>query len=140
MRIQILKPIVNTGEMEPQIGSFSVYNQEGKLTIYHVSENYITILNHRYIHKNISHPMRSGDSRYYKRIHCLEFQNKRVYFLSLYGSENSKGYHIGLSWFENQRFLWKMSDHWLQQEKNIRYVINVIFLIIGAYIGFKNLK
>lgn len=137
MKVQILKPIVNSGQLEPLKGDFTAYNEEGKLTSYKVSDNYIDILNYRYVHKNISHPLRSGEERYFKRVHCLEYKNRIVYFLGRFGTEKPLGCHIGLTRFENQRFLWKMGDHWLLQEKNIRYLVNLIFLILGVYISFR---
>ena len=140
MKVQILKPIVNSGKLAPISGEFTAYNENGELTAYRISENYIDILKYRYIHKNVSHPLRSGKDRYFKRVHCLEFENKIVYFLGRFGSDKPIGCHIGLSWFENQRFLWKMGDHWLLQEKNIRYLINLGFLILGIYISFRTSK
>ena len=44
MKVQILKPIVNSGQLEPLKGAFTAYNEEGKLTSYKVSDNYIDIL------------------------------------------------------------------------------------------------
>ncbi|MEN9997053.1 MAG: hypothetical protein RI922_43 [Bacteroidota bacterium] len=137
MKVQILKPIVNSGKLEPISGQFTAYNEDGQLTAYKISENYIDILNYRYIHKNVSHPLKSGKDRYFKRVHCLEFKNKTVYFLGRYGSDKPIGCHIGLTWFENQRFLWKMGDHWFQQEKNIRYIVNLLFLTLGLFYGIK---
>ncbi len=42
---------------------------------------------------------------------------------------------IGMNWRQNQRFLFMQKSHWIQQESNLRYIVNIIFLIIGAYIG-----
>jgi hypothetical protein len=95
MRIQILKPINNTGHMELTKGSFEAFDEDGTLKTYTVSENFIRILKYRYIHLNVSHPLKSGDILYYKRIHCLNYENKKVYFLKRFGVEKSNGIHIG---------------------------------------------
>ena len=31
-------------------------------------------------------------------------------------------------------------DNWLQQEKNIRYIVNIVFLVLGVIIGIMNIK
>jgi hypothetical protein len=131
MKIQILKPVYNTGNMEQIKGSFESYDEEGVLRTYTLSENFIDILKYRYIHRNISHPLKSGDALYYRRIHCLNFENKKVYFLNRFGEEKSNGIHIGLTWKENQKFLLLMGQHWIQQEDNIRFLTNMALIVYG---------
>lgn len=135
MKIQILKPIQNTGRMQQTKGTFESYDEEGILRTYTVSQNFIKILKYRYIHLNVSHPLKSGDNLYYKRIHCLNFENKKVYFLRRFGNEESNGIHIGLSWSENQKFLFLMGQHWIQQEDNIRFLTNMALIVFGIIMG-----
>ena len=72
------------------------------------------------------------------RFVCLK---KRIYFFNRFGNKDSNtGFHVGFTWLQHQRFLFLQNRHWVQKEENIRYIVNVIFLIIGAYFGFKNLK
>lgn len=80
---------------------------------------------------NISHVM--------KCIKSKSFENKNVYILYYFGDVTSpKVVHISLSFLENQKFNWLQKKHWLQKEENIRYIINIIFLICGIIIGFFN--
>jgi hypothetical protein len=131
MIIQILKTVPNTGQMHQTKGTFETYDEDGTLKTYTVSENFIDILKYRYIHRNISHPLKSGDALYYRRIHCLNYENKKVYFLNRFGAEKTNGIHIGLSWKENQKFLFLMGQHWLQQEDNIRFLTNMALIVFG---------
>jgi hypothetical protein len=81
------------------------------------------------------------DKKLYGRIYALEYKNKYIYWFNTFGSESKDhGIHVGLSWWENQRFLWMQNDHWFQKEDNIRYIVNVLFLGLGAWIGIKSLK
>jgi hypothetical protein len=138
MKIQILKPVYNTGNMEQTKGSFESYDEEGVLRTYTVSENFIDILKYRYIHLDVSHPLKSGEALYYRRIHCLNYENKKVYFLNRFGKEKSNGIHIGLTWKENQNFLFLMGQHWIQQENNIRFLTNMVLIVFGILVSWKN--
>ena len=63
--------------------------------------------------------------------------NEIIYFFMLFGrKESMSGVHVGFNFWEHQRFLWLQKSHWLQKEENIRYVINVFFLLMGLYVGF----
>lgn len=84
--------------------------------------------------KGTSHPM--------KFLIPIAFKNKNVYFLHLFGDDRKEphhGVHISLTFLENQRFLFMQKSHWLQKEENIRYIINILFLIGGLTIGILNL-
>lgn len=87
----------------------------------------------RWIDKHkISHPMKFEKP--------IAFDNKNVYFLYLFGDDSNKpkGVHISLSFFENQKFTWMQKTHWRQKEENIRYIINILFLLGGISIGILN--
>ena len=100
----------------------------------------VTIKKGRYIYNNTSHPLRGNDEFYYKRNYCLENDGKIIYWLNSFGNHsNHNGMHIGFSWKEHQKFLWMQKEHWLQKEDNIRFIVNVLFLIIGVYIAFKQM-
>ncbi|MGO4905805.1 hypothetical protein [Flavobacterium sp. W20_MBD1_R3] len=107
----------------------------------YLRNQYIDIKKGRYLKDDISHPLYSEKEFYFKRIYCLEFENKKVYFLNTFGKTDSqKGFHIALSEWQNQRFLWLQNRHWIQKEENIRYIVNLLFLVLGAYIAIKNIK
>jgi hypothetical protein len=95
-------------------------------------------LKYRYIHLDVSHPLKSGEALYYRRIHCLNYENKKVYFLNRFGKEKSNGIHIGLTWKENQNFLFLMGQHWIQQENNIRFLTNMVLIVFGILVSWKN--
>ncbi|WP_396167736.1 hypothetical protein [Flavobacterium sp.] len=116
---------------EPNTGKF--IGSEGRI---------IEIKKGRYILNDTSHPLYSDKELYFKRIYCLEFKNKKIYFLNYYGNTEHpvKGIHIGLTKWQNHKFFWIQNKHWLQKEENIRYLVNVLFLILGAYIAIKNIK
>jgi hypothetical protein len=70
----------------------------------------------------------------------IAFENKNVFYLHDFGNkdENSRGIHISLTFLEKHRFLFMQKDHWLQKEENIRYIINILFLTCGVFIGILN--
>lgn len=91
----------------------------------------IIVRNGRWIDWNgTSHPMN------YKRIRA--FENRRVYYLFKFGSGKT-GYHISLSYAQNQRFLFLQNDHWFQQPDNIKWVVGAI-LIGGAGLALNYYK
>lgn len=95
------------------------------------TDEIVDLQKRRWIDKNgTSHPMKFDTP--------IAFKNKNVYFLYRFGTEN-KGVHISLSFWENQKFLFMQKLHWLQKEENIRYIVNIIFLISGLTIGILNL-
>jgi hypothetical protein len=102
----------------------------------------ITIKRGRYIENDgTSHPLYIENDKFFKQIDALSFNKKHIYYITRFGQKESQhGFHIGLSFMENQKFLWLQNKHWLQKEENTRYLINLLFLILGVYIGFKNLK
>lgn len=64
----------------------------------------------------------------------------KFFFWNLDGKLSSNnGHHVSFSWREHQTSLWKQKGHWLQKEENVRYIVNVLFLIIGVLIGIKQL-
>lgn len=97
------------------------------------TEDIIDIKRGRWVDRNnTSHPMN------FTKKEC--FENKYTYWLSHFG-EYSKiyGSHISLNFWENQKFLFMQKSHWLQKEENVRYTVNVLFLIGGLTIGLLNL-
>lgn len=121
MEANILKVIPNSGTLKTT----------GKI---------IDLRRGRYIYCDVSHPLSTEKELFYERVYSLEHESFPViYWLNNFGEKSEKhGNHIGLSKFQNHRFLWKQKKHWLQQESNIRYIINIIFLIIGIFIAIKN--
>lgn len=91
----------------------------------------ITIKRRRWLDKSgISHPMKFNSP--------IAFENNNVYFLKMFDNndENLYGKHISLTFWQNQKFLYLQKNHWLQKEENIRYIINILFLISGLILGF----
>lgn len=129
----------NSGLLIPASGK--VTEIDGNYTRYNKSEfDWIEVKKGRYIHDGTSHPIRAGDEKYYKRIYCLEHEGRVVYWLDTFGKHSSNnGHHVSFSWREHQTFLWQQNDHWLQKEENMRYVVNVVFLVIGVVIGIKQM-
>lgn len=112
----------------------SVYKAESNNGGLNKTEEVITIKSNRWIDKNgTSHPM--------KFLKPVAFENKNVYFLHLFGDDKTEphqGKHISLTFWENQTFNWMQKNHWLQKEENIRYVVNIFFLIGGLTLGILN--
>lgn len=116
-----------------------------KVNTYHVKENnsgilvktkeIIDIQKRRWIDsKGTSHPM--------KFLEPIAFKNENVYFLHLFGDDRKEphhGVHISLTFWQKQRFLFMQKLHWLQKEENIRYLVNILFLIGGLTVGVLNL-
>jgi len=124
MRVQIFEcTLKNSGKLSPVSGEF------------------ISIKKGRYVYKSTSHPLYTEKENYFAKVYCLEYLKKRIYFFNRFGkNDNNNGFHVGFTWLQHQQFLLLQNRHWFQKEKNIRYIVNVIFLIIGAYLGFENLK
>ncbi len=113
-------------------------DNSGKLEFNSSQSKIIEIKRGRFIlpDKN-SNPLYDEDNKYYKRIYSLEYNNKIIYYFKLFGNKESKfGYHVGFNFWEHQQFLWLQNQHWLQKEENIRYCVNVLFLLIGVCISF----
>lgn len=110
----------------------------GLLIFDSIKSNTLKIKRGRYIDikNNLSHPLFDEQNKYYKRIYALEYKSKKIYYLNTFGKiENNHGYHVGLNFAEHHKFLWLQGNHWLQKEENIRYCINIIFLITGLVLG-----
>lgn len=124
MKIQIFECIEkNSGQLTPVDGRF-IYIKKG-----------------RFVDSDTSHPLYVENEKYFKRIYCLEYFRKRIYYFNRFGNNDIKTvFHVVFTWLQHQRFLFLQNRHWVQKEENIRYIVNVIFLIIGAFFGFKNLK
>lgn len=114
MKVNTYEPISNMGVLEK-------------------NDEVIEIKNGRWIDKNnTSHPM--------KFTKIYSFQNNFVYWLTFFGKKSKNaGIHISLNFFENQKFLWLQNSHWLQKEENIRYIVNVLFLISGLTFSILNI-
>lgn len=60
------------------------------------------------------------------------------YTYTVYYNEGS--YLIELNPYQNFLFLWGVRKNWLQKEENIRYLISILFLILGVYISLKQIN
>ncbi len=102
----------------------------------------IEIKRGRYIKEKVSHPLFTDKENYFHKIHCLEYKKKHIYFLNYFGKNEPpvRGIHIGLSNWQNNKFLWMQNKHWLQKEENIRYIVNIVFLIIGIWISIMSMN
>jgi hypothetical protein len=119
VKIKVYKPIINSGILEP-------------------TDDEIIIRKGRYLQGDVSHPLRFGEEKYYTRKYGLKYKRKKVYWLNRYASPSEEtGIHVAFSKWQHQRFLWLQGSHWFQKEENIRYIVNVIFLIIGVLISLK---
>lgn len=93
-----------------------------------------------YLVEGESYPLVSEKEKYFQRIYHKKYHNKSIYLLNRFGKiDDSDGYYIGLNSWEKQIFLWLQQKHWLQKEENIRYIVNLVFLVIGAYVALKKL-
>lgn len=115
------------------------FNTGSLMTLF--SEETIEIKRGRYIKSDISHPLLTEKENYFSKVYCLEYKKKHIYFLNYFGRNELpvKGIHIGLTDWQNHKFLWMQNKHWLQKEESIRYIVNIIFLIIGVLIGIINM-
>jgi hypothetical protein len=77
------------------------------------------------------------------RNHSIGYNNRSyIYDFKRFGNdktENPAYDFLKFNFYNHQKFLFIQNKHWLQKEENIRYIVNVVFLIIGAYIGLKKL-
>jgi len=86
-------------------------------------------------------PLLGTSDKYYQRNRYLRYQRKIIYSFNEFGNkEKARPVFVAFNWFQHQRFLWIQREHWLQKEENIRYVVNLVFLLIGVYLGLKGLN
>lgn len=84
-----------------------------------------------------SHPLFDDHNKYFKRNYYLKYKNKKVYVFKKFGElDGITNYFVGFSFWEHQMFLWLQKSHWFQKEENIRYLVNIFFLLIGLYFSF----
>ena len=65
------------------------------------------------------------------------FNKKNIFWLK---TLSNTGIHIRVNWWNKQKLYLMYNNHWFQQEKNIRYIINIIFLLFGLIIGIMNIN
>jgi hypothetical protein len=139
MKVKALHSVPNTGVLFPS-GGIRSETIENNTTTRRTEFDWVEIKKGRYIHNGISHPLRSGEDKFYKRIYGLEHERRSVYWFDTFAKHSSShGHHVSFNWVEHQQFLWLQGEQWLQNESNIRYMVNVIFLVLGSYIGFKQI-
>lgn len=125
MKINVLRSNeVNTGNLEKSAGET------------------IEIKRGRYIKDNISHPLLTEKENYFCKIYCLEYKKRHIYYLNYFGNNKppTRGIHIGLTNWQNHKFLWMQNKHWLQKEESIRYIVNILFLIIGVWLSILSIN
>ncbi len=107
-----------------------------------ITNQSIEIKKGRFINGDDSHPLFDSSKTYFKRVYCLENSKKNIiYFFNTFGKESTNnGFHVGFTKLENQRFLFLQRIHWFQKEENIRYIINILFLIFGTVVAFLGLS
>lgn len=126
----------NTGKLKPAYG-WETSKTENSIIQNRVDENFIEIERHRFTLRDDVHPLRTGDKLHFRRNYFLKYENRITYIFSRFGQEEKNmGIHIvAFTWFQHQQFLFMQSQHWLQKEENIRYIVNILFLILGVLIG-----
>lgn len=120
MKIKVFEPIINSGVLEPTDDEIKIYKG-------------------RYIENNsLSHALRSGEEKYYIRKYGLKYKRHKVYWFYRYSTPSEQtGMYVAFSRWQHQRFLWLQGNHWLQKEENIRYIVNIVFLVIGVLISLQ---
>jgi hypothetical protein len=99
----------------------------------------IQIKRGRYIYNKTSHPLYIKNEALFYKVYSLEFKNQNVYWFPIFGvDDRNSGFHISLNFWENQKFLFLQRKHWLQKEENLRYIVNILFLVGGFILGILN--
>jgi len=140
MNIRELQPKKNSDSLELKKGWIKS-EKNGKIISTQINERLLLIKRGRIIEPDGSVlPILFDNDKNFKRIYYLKYKYKYIYCIEqeLENTSNIKTF-IGLNFFQNVWFLILQKSHWLQKESNIRYLVNLIFLVIGAYIGIKNL-
>jgi hypothetical protein len=128
----------NTGQLEPEVGTIITNLHDGRKQAERAGFDYIEIKKGRFVHHDISHILKTDRDVFYRRIYGLEYGKRTIYWLDFFGTQSkNSGVHIALNWWQNQKFRWLQGVHWFQQEENIRYLVNILFLIIGLLIALK---
>lgn len=68
-----------------------------------------------------------------------EFYEDSIYYYKYTIFCDKSEYRIKLNIIQNFKFLWVVGKNWFQKEDNVRYLINILFLIIGLYLTYKKL-
>jgi hypothetical protein len=66
---------------------------------------------------------------------CERFKNEEGVFNYIYLI--NKEYKVCLNFFQHSYLLFWLKQNWFQKEENIRYIVNILFLILGVYISYK---
>lgn len=105
-----------------------------RVSVYTIKESRVTKSNEQIILKRRLFCLIDRNyiwERFYPiRVHSVN--RKRVYMIK--NPLKKYGHYISLTFLQHQRFLFIQRKHWLQQENNIRYIINIIFLLAGLYL------
>lgn len=129
----------NTGKLKIKSGSKT--SKEGdKIVVRAIKQELVEIKYGRFIVDDVSHPLMSETEKYFQRVYCLEYEKRRIYYFYTFGNkEGVGGFHVGFTWWQHQQFLLLQKRHWIQKEENIRYIVNVVFLVLGLIIGIKSI-
>jgi len=96
-----------------------------KLKLY---RSILDLYNKRYMIDEVSYSINEIDKIY----HIINAKNPHIYRIN----DNRTTYqYIQLSFIENIKFRYIQKILWIQQEQNLRYIVNILFLTLGI-IGF----
>ena len=131
----------NSGKMKQSSDMRKITLNDGTTKFTQVKPAYITVFHGRYENEQgESHPLRTeSGGKMYHRVYGLSYEGHHVFYLNTYGKKDDHGIHIGMTWKQRQKFHIMQGDHWIQKEENIRYIINILFLILGATLTIKSL-
>lgn len=112
--------------------------------IYKVEDNFNTknelkksndsLIIHNGFYEHIPDNLRSKDRKFLKTFQ-IETIDRKYNYDEKYVYEINGTYIISLSWFDNHKFLFLQRKHWLQKEENIRYIINILLIVVGLIIA-----
>jgi hypothetical protein len=95
------------------------------------------------LNNNITWYIKNGKENHFVREYRFKsIKKEQLFFYSfpMLGKDISPdNVLVGMTWREHQKFLWMQNEHWFKKENNIRYIVNILFLILGAIVAVKGL-
>ena len=61
----------------------------------------IEISKGRYVENETSQPLYDEDTKYFKRIYCLEYKRYYIYWFYHFGKAEGQGTHVGFTWLQH---------------------------------------
>lgn len=122
--------------------AYRPYNNFGKLDVGHTNDIEISKYGWVYLKNKDSKDGRLNPINYEYNIASWTLEDKllnnnNVFIVKIVSTDHKHFLH--LKGFNKLKFLYFNKSLWIQKEENIRYIINILFLVLGSYLAYKQI-